>query len=65
MSPATISSTLTFIGIIFLALIVFGWTWKVLGIGICVSTILSIIYYITIKKVFEDSKDYDGKSKVQ
>lgn len=50
MSIALMLSIFTFIGLIFLSLIMFGFTWKVLGIGIIVSSILSMIYYKVIKK---------------
>jgi membrane protein implicated in regulation of membrane protease activity len=53
MNTAKVLSIMTFIGIVVLALIAFGCTWKVLGIGIVVSAILSIIYYIVVKNVVE------------
>ena len=46
-------SIFTFIGIIFMYLIGFGFTWKALGMGIVISAVLSIIYYIVLKKAFE------------
>jgi hypothetical protein len=50
MSTAKLLSMFTFVGIVILILLSFGFTWKILGAGIVVSAILSIIYYIVVKK---------------
>lgn len=59
MNTVKVLSIIAFIGIAVLALIAFGCTWKVLGIGIVVSAILSFIYYKVLKKViiYHDSED--------
>lgn len=65
MSTAKLLSITTFIGLVFLALIAFGFTWKVLSMGIWVSAILSIIYYTLLKRVVKDDlEDKDVKSKM-
>jgi len=63
MSTLKILGITTFIGLVFLALITFEFTWEVLGIGIVVSAILSIIYYRILKNVLGEDKN--GKSKMQ
>jgi len=63
MSTLKILGISTFIGLVFLALITFEFTWEVLGIGIVVSAILSIIYYRILKNVLGEDKN--GKSKMQ
>ena len=55
MSISKILSITTFVGLTLACLIIFGWTWEVLSIGIYVSAILSIIYYISLKKVVENT----------
>jgi len=60
MSTAKILSIFTFIGLVILSLIAFGWSWTVLGIGLVVSAVFSIIYYIVLKRIIvdHDSEDY-------
>jgi len=51
MTIAQILSISVAIGIILFILTAFGLTWKVLGIGIVISTVCSIIYYKLLKKI--------------
>lgn len=62
MSTSKILSLMTFVGLLFLCLMVFGFTWKVFGISFVISGILSIIYY---RLIFSIGEDENGKSKVQ
>ena len=51
MTAAKLLSAIVGTGILLFNLIAFGFTWEVLGIGIVIGTICSIIYYKTLKRI--------------
>lgn len=51
MTPAKILSIITSIGILVLTIITFGLSWKVVLIGLLVSTVCGFIYHKLLKKI--------------
>lgn len=63
MSNSKILSVSTGVGLTLVGLLIFGWTWVVFSVSLCVSVILGILYYILLKKVLGED-NYDGKTKM-